>query len=90
VVLAAIYILLMYQRTMTGPPRAELQHITDLNVREVAALAPLVALILVLGFYPKPALDVINPGVSATLEHVGVSDPEPDVPVPAEAAEVQP
>jgi NADH-quinone oxidoreductase subunit M len=90
VVLAAIYILLMYQRTMTGPPRTELQHITDLNVREVAALAPLVALILVLGFYPKPALDVINPGVSATLEHVGVSDPEPDVPVPAEAAEVQP
>ena len=83
--LAAIYILLMYQRTMTGPSRPGLVATPDLNVREVVALAPLMLLLVVLGFFPKPALDVINPGVQATLQHVGVSDPRPAVPASAQA-----
>ena len=37
------------------------------------ALAPLLALIVVLGFFPKPALDVLNPTVDELLEHVGVT-----------------
>jgi NADH-quinone oxidoreductase subunit M len=41
-------------------------------------------LFLDLGFYPKPALDMINPAVSTTLGHMGVSDPAPVVPVNAE------
>jgi NADH-quinone oxidoreductase subunit M len=32
---------------------------------------------LFLGFYPKPALDLLNPAVSTTLQHVGVTDPAP-------------
>jgi NADH-quinone oxidoreductase subunit M len=63
--------------------------ITDLRVREVAALAPLVVLIFALGFYPQVLLDVINPAVETTLEEVGVSDPEPDSPVEAEAQPTQ-
>ena len=51
----------------------------DLNVREVAALAPLVLLIVVLGFFPKPLLDVINPSVEHTMSEVGVQDPQPSV-----------
>ena len=89
IVLAALYILLMYQRTMTGPLRPDNAAITDLRVREVAALAPLVVLIFVLGFYPQVLLDVINPAVETTLEEVGVSDPEPDSPVEAEAQPTQ-
>ena len=81
IVLAALYILLMYQRTMTGPLRPDNAAITDLRGYEVLALAPLVAFIVVLGFYPQPLLDVINPSVDATLEQVGVQDPAPDVPV---------
>jgi NADH-quinone oxidoreductase subunit M len=42
-------------------------------------------LLVVLGFFPKPALDVINPGVQATLQHVGVSDPQPATPASAQA-----
>ena len=59
IVLAALYILLMYQRTMTGPVTADVERtITDdLNGRERLALAPLVILILVLGVFPKPMLD---------------------------------
>jgi NADH-quinone oxidoreductase subunit M len=79
IVLAALYILLMYQRTMTGPARPETAHITDLVPREVAALAPLLLLIVVLGFYPKPLLSVLNPTVHDTLSHVGKADPAPAV-----------
>jgi NADH-quinone oxidoreductase subunit M len=43
-------------------------------------VAPLIAVILALGFFPKPLLDVINPAVDRTMQHVGVSDPEPRVP----------
>ena len=79
IVLAALYMLLMYQRTMTGPvtPEVERTVTDDLSGRERLAIAPLVILVLVLGFFPKPMLDVIEPAVQATMQHVGVSDPQP-------------
>ena len=40
------------------------------NLREIAALAPLLLLIVVLGFFPKPLLDVINPSVDHTMTQV--------------------
>ena len=86
IVLAALYILLMYQRTMTGPTRPELAGMKDLNVREIGALAPLLLLIVLLGFFPKPLTSIINPAVGHTLEQAGVSDPKPDVPADAEHA----
>lgn len=83
IVLAAIYILLMYQRTMTGPPIPSVSAMTDLTLREVCALAPLVVLLVALGFFPKPLTTVIEPAVATTLGQVGVSDPLPDVPAAA-------
>jgi NADH-quinone oxidoreductase subunit M len=47
----------------------------DLSIREVAVLVPLVVLILLLGFFPQPVLNVINPSIGATLTEVGLSDP---------------
>src|SRR6478752_5164554 len=81
IVLAALYILIMYQRTMTGPvtPAVEQSVTSDLSGRERIAMVPLVLLILALGLYPKPMLDVIEPAVTATMQHVGVSDPQPTV-----------
>ncbi len=49
----------------------------DLNVREAFAIGPLIALIIFLGVYPKPVLDVINPAVTQTLHDVGKTDPAP-------------
>ena len=71
--LAALYILIMYQRTMTGPVTPEVSEtVTDLNGRERLAMAPLVLLILVLGVFPKPLLAVIEPAVDRlTMQHVG-------------------
>jgi NADH-quinone oxidoreductase subunit M len=45
---------------------------------------PLVFLIVAMGVYPKPVLDVINPAVKATMSQVGSTDP-----VPAHPAAVQ-
>ncbi|MGI8769527.1 MAG: NADH-quinone oxidoreductase subunit M [Propionibacteriaceae bacterium] len=75
IVLAALYILIMYQRTMTGPVTAQVTAIPDLNGRERLALAPLLVLIVVLGFFPRPALAIIEPAIAATMQHVGVVDP---------------
>ncbi|MDZ4233618.1 MAG: proton-conducting transporter membrane subunit, partial [Dietzia sp.] len=79
-VLSAIYILWMYQRMMTGPLPADLESkgaLQDLVPREIAVVAPLIALLLVLGVYPKPALDVINPAVTYTLTTIDQPDPAP-------------
>ena len=84
IVLAALYILLMYQRTMTGPTRPEVAGMPDLGVREVAALAPLLVLLVVLGFFPRPLTSIINPAVADTLQQVGAKDPAPSVPVQAD------
>ena len=84
IILAALYILLMYKRMATGPVPESAAGTRDLGSREKWVVAPLIALFLVLGFYPKPALDMINPAVSTTLGYMGVVDPAPIVPVNAE------
>ena len=77
IILAALYILLMYKRMMTGPKPELDAPVRDITLREKLVVAPLIAAFLVLGFYPKPALDMLNPAVSKTLQFVGVTDPVP-------------
>jgi NADH-quinone oxidoreductase subunit M len=86
IVLGAVYILLMYQRTMTGPIRDSTKDMPDLRPREVAALAPLVALIVALGFFPQPVLDALNPTVNTLMQQVGEQDPTPTVASDTEGA----
>jgi NADH-quinone oxidoreductase subunit M len=83
IILAAIYILWMYQRTMTGPVREEVKGMPDLKARELWAVGPLIVLIVALGVYPKPVLDIINPAVHQTMVQVHSTDPVP--PHPANA-----
>ncbi|OZE74569.1 NADH-quinone oxidoreductase subunit M [Rhodococcus sp. 15-649-2-2] len=66
-VLSAIYILWLYQRVMTGPVREGSEKISDLVPREALVVVPLLALLIVFGVYPKPALDVITPAVQSTI-----------------------
>jgi NADH-quinone oxidoreductase subunit M len=82
IILAAIYILWMYQRTMGGPVRDQVAGMKDLRFREVLAVAPLVVLIIFAGVYPKPVLDIINPAVRVTMAQVHVGDPVPAHPAP--------
>src|SRR5580692_9573716 len=83
IVLAAVYILWMYQRTMNGPVRDQVAGMVDLRWREVLAVAPLVVLIIGVGVYPKPVLDIINPAVKVTMAQVQVTDPVPAHPAPS-------
>lgn len=85
VVLAAIYVLWLYQRTFTGPTPevvdADVVAAKDLDVRELGAVVPLVAALLVFGFFPAALLNVANPMIGDLMSHVGVSDPAPTVAV---------
>ncbi|WP_036345945.1 NADH-quinone oxidoreductase subunit M [Mycolicibacterium aromaticivorans] len=78
-VLSAIYILWLYQRMMTGPVTDGTDRVRDLRPRELLVVAPLIALLIGLGVYPKIALDVINPAVTATLTSIHEPDPAPTV-----------
>ncbi|MFI6766416.1 NADH-quinone oxidoreductase subunit M [Streptomyces sp. NPDC050355] len=83
IVLAALYVLVLYQRTMTGPVKAEVTGMPDLRVRELVVVAPLIALLIFLGVYPKPLTDIVNPAVDHTLSVVDKRDPKPTVQVNA-------
>ncbi|GAA0684137.1 NADH-quinone oxidoreductase subunit M [Kitasatospora atroaurantiaca] len=83
IVLAALYALVLYQRTMTGPVKAGVEGMADLKARELLVVAPLVALTIFLGVYPKPLTDIVNPAVDATLSQVHQTDPAPAHPVAA-------
>jgi NADH-quinone oxidoreductase subunit M len=81
IILAALYILLLVQRVLHGPPAGmAARGMRDLGGREVWAIAPLLALILFLGVYPKPVLDMINPAVTRTMQDAGQTDPAPSDP----------
>jgi len=79
-VLAAIYILWMYQRTMTGPVKEQTKNMPDLKARELWAVGPLIALIIFFGFYPQPLLNIINPAVQRTLIQTHSTNPVPPHP----------
>jgi len=78
-ILAALYILLTYQTMFTGPAKEYASGWKDLSTREAWVVAPLIAVIVVLGFFPKPVLDAINPAVTRTMQQVHMIDPAPTV-----------
>ncbi|AXG78378.1 NADH-quinone oxidoreductase subunit M [Streptomyces paludis] len=79
IVLAALYVLVLYQRTMTGPVKDAVRTMPDLRVRELVVVTPLIALLLFLGVYPKPLTEIVNPAVEHTLSDVQKTDPKPEV-----------
>ena len=71
VILGAIYMLWMLRRVIFGPlNHSENQTLQDLNGREILILAPVLALILLLGIYPHPFLSRMTPSIDLTLKRV--------------------
>ncbi|HKA33460.1 MAG TPA: NADH-quinone oxidoreductase subunit M [Candidatus Binatia bacterium] len=71
VVLGAIYMLWMFRRVVYGPlARPENRLMPDMSPREIAMLAPLVALIIFMGVYPQPFLSRIKGSARLALERV--------------------
>ena len=88
VILGAWYLLGVLQHAFFGPvhvPAEDHHHghepVTDLNAREVAALAPLLVLCLVLGLYPQPLISLIRPDIEAVAKLYGDIPPAASAPV---------
>ncbi|MFZ6005860.1 MAG: complex I subunit 4 family protein [Actinomycetota bacterium] len=70
VILAALYLLWAYQRVFHGEPDGDNADMPDLSWREGFVMAPLLALIVFLGVYPKPMLERIEPSADRLVEHI--------------------
>jgi NADH-quinone oxidoreductase subunit M len=70
VILAAVYLLWAYQRVFHGEPDEDNASFKEMSWTEGLVIAPLIALIIFLGVYPKPVLDRIQPSVDALIAHV--------------------
>ncbi len=79
IVLAALYILIPVQRALHGPTTPGNENLPDLTLREKVAIAPVMAVIIALGFYPAPLLNIINPASETVITQQGFTDPVPTV-----------
>jgi len=67
-ILGAVYMLWAYQRVMFGPLNKEQNKaLSDLNLREVSLMLPIAVMIILMGVYPKPFLEKIEPSVNKLL-----------------------
>ena len=72
VILAAIYMLFMFQKLFLGPvDKEENKVLKDLNWREIITLVPLVFFIFWIGLYPKPFFDLMGPAVDNLVATLG-------------------
>jgi NADH-quinone oxidoreductase subunit M len=68
VILAAIYMLYMFQKLFLGPlEKPENKRLTDLTTREVITLAPILLFIFWIGLYPKPFFSLMAPSVEKVV-----------------------
>jgi NADH-quinone oxidoreductase subunit M len=71
IILGAGYMLWLYQRVAFGKiTNPHNERLADMNMREVAAALPLVALVFVIGLYPNAAFGVMHASVSNLIQHV--------------------
>ena len=70
ILLNAVYFLRAYQRIFWGEEGESTKSLSDINKREVAILIPLLILVIGLGVYPAPLIDMIQPAVQQIIEIV--------------------
>jgi len=64
VVIAAMYVLMPYQRVFTGAPGKGKEDLADLGARERGVMVPLVAAMLILGIWSAPLVSALTPVAS--------------------------
>ena len=71
IVLGAVYMLWLYQRTMFGKLTNEANRgLADLSPREILTLVPLVVLAFWIGLYPKPFFEILDEPVTRLVRQV--------------------
>jgi NADH-quinone oxidoreductase subunit M len=68
IILGAVYMLRMFQRTMLGELKSTTENFTDLSVQEMAVLIPIVIVIFACGVYPYYILKVAEPSINVILD----------------------
>ncbi|HYD48001.1 MAG TPA: NADH-quinone oxidoreductase subunit M [Terriglobales bacterium] len=89
VVLTAGYMLWMMQRVFLGKTNEKYVALPEINARELVTLVPLAVIVVILGVYPRPALDLMQ----ASLKHLNnivISQQRPDVASAAPASAILP
>ncbi len=71
IVITAAYVLLTLQRVFLGPLNPKYAGLPDVDRSEILTLVPLAVLVLFLGIYPAPALDVVARTVESLLQIMG-------------------
>ncbi|OGW78371.1 MAG: oxidoreductase [Omnitrophica bacterium GWA2_52_8] len=71
IILAAAYLLTMIRKVLLGPVNDKWKGLTDINLRELITLVPLMAFILWIGVYPKVILSYMASSVQVLLASVG-------------------
>jgi NADH-quinone oxidoreductase subunit M len=85
-VLGALYLFYAYERVMFGPITKDVNRtIPDLSRREIAVMVPLLALMFLMGFFPRPLLSRIEPSVNALLARTHTHIARLDSPRPLSA-----
>ena len=76
IVLAAAYMLWMLQRVALGEPATKTAAVlTDLSNRELATLIPLAVIILWIGLYPGPLMEMMDTSVTSLVQHMEMVQP---------------
>lgn len=71
IVLAAAYMLWMLQRVVLGQPKnSTIAQLPDLSMRELATVIPLAVLILGIGLYPSPLMEMMDSSVTHLAQHM--------------------
>ena len=70
VILAAVYMLWMFQRVMFGTLDKTNEGLPDLNAREIVVMLPLLLFIVWIGVYPKPFLSKMEKSVGVVVTQV--------------------
>jgi len=91
VILAAVYLLWMYQRVMFGKITDDKNSVlSDLSLREKWVIVPLIALIIFIGVYPKPILERVEPSVTHLLNQINLNSNGDDPDVSPDVSPVNP
>ena len=67
ILLGAAYLLWMFMRVFLGPLNEEYKDLKDMNFREIFTLMPLCALVIILGVYPMPVLNLMGSTIEKLL-----------------------
>ncbi|HEY8939658.1 MAG TPA: NADH-quinone oxidoreductase subunit M [Cellvibrio sp.] len=88
-VLAGVYSLILIHRTLFGQPTSE-QKLAELSAREISLVVSLAVILLVIGFYPQPLLNVSVDAMTFIQQTYAPADVSVPLPIGGTASPVAP